>query len=255
MVHQTRILCPTCKAAFRIVLDGLQFGCPECGSRFELIKMKDGWGWTPARQGPAWHTQPIYLLNKHRSTLIGRAQPSNGNIGKARTRRMLRRQRRRHPRVLFSAITLTVVCILVYAGLPSGIKLGIAASISSASLPLYEPETGQLAVNTGSPEGERTQTETVTPTVTPTIRPTAPPAPSLTQPFQPTYTATPTATSIPRKLAIATVWQATLDQAVARSYKIQTQNAEQYAATRTALPPVLTQNAIERAALATETAP
>ncbi len=61
-------------------------------------------------------------------------------------------------------------------------------------------------------------------------------------------TATPTPTPLSARLVQATAWQATLDQAAAFSHATQTQAAGQYAATQTALPPILTANAIDRAA-------
>jgi hypothetical protein len=70
----------------------------------------------------------------------------------------------------------------------------------------------------------------------------------------PSPTATPTATALPAHLLQATAWQATLDQAAIYSHATQTQAAGQYAATQTALPPVLTANALDRAATSTAAA-
>jgi hypothetical protein len=84
------------------------------------------------------------------------------------------------------------------------------------------------------------------------------PAASLTaEPLLPTATAspsptaTPTPTPLPAHLIQATAWQATLDQAAMFSHATQTQAAGQYAATQTALPPILTANALDRAATST----
>jgi hypothetical protein len=67
----------------------------------------------------------------------------------------------------------------------------------------------------------------------------------------PTPTATPTPTPLPAHLIQATAWQATLDQAAVFSHATQTQAAGQYSATQTALPPILTANALDRAATST----
>jgi DNA-directed RNA polymerase subunit RPC12/RpoP len=72
--------------------------------------------------------------------------------------------------------------------------------------------------------------------------------------FIPTDPFTPTATPLPHNLVTATAWQATLDQAIANSHAMQTQNVLKDFATQTALPPLLTAMASDRNAIATQTA-
>jgi hypothetical protein len=76
-------------------------------------------------------------------------------------------------------------------------------------------------------------------------------APTQTATPTPLPTATPTPTILPPILIQATAWQATLDTAEGLSHATQTQAAAQYATTQTALPPILTANAVERENTAT----
>lgn len=99
------------------------------------------------------------------------------------------------------------------------------------------------------PAGHKTYNLSVSasqPSPSPTL---AVPVPTATATFVPTTT--PTATPLPAHLIQATAWQATLEQAAVYSHATQTQAAGQYAATQTALPPILTANALDRAATAT----
>ena len=96
------------------------------------------------------------------------------------------------------------------------------------------PKTGSTAVSAGIP--------LLTPTLTtPIPTATATPAP----------TSAPTSTPLPAHLVQATAWQATLEMAASYSYATQTQAAGQYSATQTAIPPILTANALDRAATST----
>jgi hypothetical protein len=70
----------------------------------------------------------------------------------------------------------------------------------------------------------------------------------------PTFTPSPTATPIPPSLVTATAWQEVLEQALSNSRATQTRAAGSYAATQTALPPLLTAMAQDRAATAVQKA-
>jgi hypothetical protein len=158
----------------------------------------------------------------------------------ARTGRARRRQMRRQSRQswvgggvrLFAMIWLMVGMLL-----PAGMHrytVTQAATINSKWQLHPAPLTG------GTPVSEGPLTSSPTPML-PTPTSTASPSP----------TATPTATPLPAHLVQATAWQATLDLAADYSHATQTQAAGQYAATQTALPPVLTANALNRAATST----
>ena len=156
--------------------------------------------------------------------------------GQAR-RRQLRRQRRKR----WLGGTLRLFALLWLLG---GVLLPFAmhqytntqaAAVESVS---QEGSLGQLPARTAVFAIEIAASPTFslpTQTATPTLLPTA----------------TPTPTALPKRLIQATAWQATLDQAAGFSHATQTQAAGQYAATQTALPAILTANAIERNATAT----
>ena len=156
--------------------------------------------------------------------------------GRAR-RRQLRRQRRKH--WLSGALRLFALLWLLSGALLPFVMHQYtntkAATVESVS---QEGSLGQLPVSTAIFAGEIAASPTSslpTRTATPTLLPTA----------------TPTPTALPERLIQATAWQATLDQAAGFSHATQTQAAGQYAATQTALPAILTANAIERNATAT----
>lgn len=89
------------------------------------------------------------------------------------------------------------------------------------------------------------------------VRPSLPEnsvTPSPTKTPMPTNTPSPTATPLPQKLIVATIWQATLDQATFNSHATQTQSVTNYLATQTALPFTVTAAANYRAATATQKA-
>ena len=186
------------------------------------------------------------------AVIVGQGYPLNrrnrpsfdsGDTNRAREaygwarRRQLRRQRRK--RWLGGAVRLfTILWLLAGALLPLMMhQYSITQAAPVASLP-QESQLEQLPANSVVPAGINAASPTSVPptrTATPTTIPTA----------------TPTPTALPERLVQATAWQATLDQAAGFSHATQTQAAGQYAATQTALPAIITANALERNATAT----
>ena len=159
--------------------------------------------------------------------------------GAARQRQLRRQRRRRWLGGLTRGFAL--VWLLVGALLPmvmhsySGTQAAPEAPGSQdhsrvEKLPGID-KLSHLAISASQSSTTSTPTHTATPTPLPT--------------------ATPTPTALPLRLRQATAWQATLDSAAGLSHATQTQAAGQYAATQTALPPILTANAIEREITAT----
>ena len=229
-VHFT---CPNCEKRIPLDLTANDLYCPRCGEKYQLVHLGGEMGWKPAKGDPLWHTQRIQPL--HRQVKFGKRQASRemSGIGHARARRLKRQQRKSRFTFVgtgFFALGLIVVLWLITSFAPDISGIVLAAELA--------PDTGRAS------QLAPTRTTSATATPYPTNTPTTTPTPIPTQ----------TPTSLPQNLVTATAWQATLDQAIANSHAIQTQNVLKEAATQTALPPLLTSMAVDRMEGATQTA-
>jgi hypothetical protein len=170
----------------------------------------------------------------------GRPANEKPVFGRAR-RRQLRRQRRK--RWLSQAVRVfALVWLLAGAVLPLLIHTYTNTQAASANPVSQGRAVMQMLPETAISAGYMAATPTWLPptqTATATLFPTA----------------SPTSTPLPAGLIQATAWQATLDIAAGFSHATQTQAAGQYRATQTALPPILTANALDREATATAAVP
>lgn len=230
---EVRFTCPNCEKLFPLDLTADALYCPHCGDSYQLVHMGGETGWKPAEDGPLWHTQRIQPLHKRVKFAKQKTSRKKNGTGRARARRLKRQQRKnRFPLLGTGFFALGLIAVLCFFTFFAGDISGI---VSAAELIPESWEATQL-----------TPTAPITPSAThhPTNTPTITPSPT------PTNTATP----LPQSLVTATAWQATLDQAIANSHTMQTQNVLKEAATQTALPPLLTSMASDRMANATQTA-
>jgi len=187
--------------------------------------------------------EPAYPTPRRKQTSTAAEEHSDSihlrRSGRARQRQLWRQKRNRWLGGM--ARVLTSLWLIMGAFFPV-IFYGYT---STRAAPSHPASPGRMANKNTS----GTVLSIAQPSVTPTPEPQMP-----TATFYPSPTATQTATPLPPSLIQATAWQATLEQAAAFSYATQTQASGQYAATQTALPPILTANALERAATATAVA-
>ena len=228
-----RFSCPRCHTSFPVVLQDNQFSCPECSGQYQFTRTGDhDLGWISAPQGRVWETTVIQPIDRH-FTFVSEPSPGQAdNLGAARTRKLMRQSRR------------------------SGRKQAAVFVLALALASLFLLGSNLVPAIAGNISSEHLQTSVANQIMAPIIPSPAPlnstpfPAATATATSAPTRTPTP----LPRNLLIATAWQATLDQAIVQSYATETRNANQYQATETALPPILTMMAIERSEVGTATA-
>jgi hypothetical protein len=237
MKRQFQFCCPNCKALFPVEARLGKFACHCCGQTFTMMDLgKRGRGWTSDQvrlPGPAV-SQVIHPLKKLPRWRPGDQMvpsPVVPRMGAARLRRQRRKAMRRPVSLLFG------IMLLVLAGLA---VISPGAVQGRTNLP-DEPDPTSL--NTGA---------AARPPSAETPTPTSSPAPTLT--LTPTPSPSSTATSLTESQVIATVWQATVDQAASFSHATQTQVVEKLSATQTSLPPTLTVMAQDRDAIAAEKA-
>jgi hypothetical protein len=230
---EVRFTCPNCERPFPLDLTADALYCPHCRESYRLVHLGGETGWSPAEDGPLWHTQRIQPLHRRVKFVKQEISMKNTGTGRARARRLKRQQRKsRLPLLGTGFFALGLIAVLWFFTLFAG---DIGGIVLAAELIPESWETTQFV-----PTDPATPTATHRPTNTATITPSP----------TPTNTATP----LPHNLVTATAWQATLDQAIANSHAMQTQNVLKDAATQTALPPLLTAMASNRNAIATQTA-
>ncbi|MEJ2709616.1 MAG: hypothetical protein P8074_18540 [Anaerolineales bacterium] len=230
---EVRFTCPNCERLIPLDLTTDALYCPYCGESYRLVHMGGETGWSLAEDGPLWHTQRIQPLHRRVKFVKQETSRKNTGTGRARARRLKRQQRKsRLPLLGTGFFALGLIAVLWFFTLFAGDISGI---VLAAELIPESWETTQFI-----PTDPFTPTATHHPTNTATITPSP----------TPTNTATP----LPHSLVTATAWQATLDQAIANSHAMQTQNVLKDFATQTALPPLLTAMASDRNAIATQTA-
>jgi hypothetical protein len=233
--------CTNCGSPFPVVLEEDTFTCPHCDSRYQLTHVNHELCWMPAVSGPAWQTREIHPVTNQFSFYIADGEPES-NLGLARTRRLRRQQR--HARARSDRLALMSLFLIGFL----------------LALPIVAPNIQMNALAAEILTGDRTPTSTglsenmsadpladlagqfVEPS--PTSRPTQTATPTMT----------PTQTPLPPIMVTATAWQDMFNNEVAESYARQTENAVEYFATQTALPPTLTVMAVEREIRTTETA-
>jgi hypothetical protein len=208
-----------------------QFRCPRCGKFFGMVQFDGEVGWVPEPGNPPWRTSEIHSFKE--GFFVGPDKQEAVEPGTARARRRYRQQnprRRNISALLLASLVLAAILPLYPYIMPAISQSAFAADfLSLSSEPFAGPATAApVPTATPVPGNDPQEAPAITPSATPTQLPTA--------------------TPLPESLLIATAWQATLDQASAYSYAIQTENAAMYAATGTALPPRLTAMAAERAA-------
>lgn len=255
-MHQVTFHCPRCRTHFPVVLQEDQYSCPECGSSFRLVHDRRGVDWVSNDSAPQWLTCSIQPVNE-RFTFQDKEDAPLQEIGAARVRRLKRhrlRSRRRALTCVFLSIVLFAFSLLTPLASP------MAHAISSSAESLLADAQSMAAHHADLPVKFSTQTEIQVPgfpSHTPTrIQPSENAWLLVSATATATLYARPSATPtpLPPTILAATAWQATLAQAVIRSHNIQTANAIEYSATQAALPPLLTEMAGERAAIATQTA-
>ena len=252
MPRSVQFTCPNCHTLFSILWKTDHFCCSNCHQDFAVVRLgrgKKGWIHIPDGQtlGGAWSkaiTQEVHGFKKSglkrlpKKETIAIEPPS---LGAARARRERRRtKQRRNP-----SLGLMVIGLLVLIG--SVLLFPFVAKGSPAEFGGSFPEE----VNAS----QEAMSKIVTPSLTKIMAspsPTLTPMPTNTR--MPTATATATATPLPQKLLVATLWQATLEEATFNSHATQTQSVENYMATQTALPFTVTAAANNRAATATQKA-
>ncbi len=223
--------CPFCKTTFGVPLNGERFICHHCHHSYLLLDLgrgKHGWMEEPHC---GWTLPISYQIHPFAERLPSRSiQPAappgdSAALGAARQRQRRRQSWHKGAGMPLGMLALTLL----------GLAL-LFSPIAAKGQPSITDASTFLPAKTG-----------LSPSPTPTAtQPT--PTPS------PTFTPAPTATPLPPSLVTATAWQEVYQRALINSHATQTQAAGSYAATQTALPPLLTAMAEERAAAAVQKA-
>ncbi len=246
MPKSVRFKCPHCHTSFSILWKTDHFCCSSCHQDFAVVSLgrgRRGWIHIPDGQtlGGAWSkaiTQEVHGFEKsglkrpRKKEAIAMEAPS---LGAARARREKRRASQRRnpsPGLVIAGLFVLVVSVLIFPFVAKGSPAEFEGE--STEEVAASQEAMSIVVRPSLPENSVTPSPTKTP--------------------MPTNTPSPTATPLPQKLIVATIWQATLDQATFNSHATQTQSVTNYLATQTALPFTVTAAANYRAATATQKA-